>query len=289
MAIPDYQTLMLPLLKYASDGEVHALRAAYDDLSAEFGLTEEERKEMLPSGRQQVINNRIGWAKTYMVKAGLLEMVRRGHFVITKRGRDVLVKTPGRIDVKFLSQYPEFVVFQAPSGQNDQGEADIPSVQDDVPVNPEESLETAYHGLRAGLAVELLKTVKAASPAFFEMLVVDLLVRMGYGGSRKEAGEAVGRSGDGGVDGMIKEDRLGLDIIYLQAKRWENTVGRPEIQKFAGALQGQRAKKGIFITTSNFSREALDYVGVIETKIILIDGVALPRFSGQFRYAAMAA
>jgi len=276
MAIPDYQTLMLPLLRYASDGEVHPFRNAYETLSDEFGLTEEERREPIPSGRQPVIVNRVGWAKTYMTKAGLLETVRRGHFVITDRGRQVLAQNPERIDVKYLKQYSEFMEFQSPStgddeqpGQDDADDVDPPTT------TPEETLERAYVGMRRGLADELLKTVKECSPSFFEHLVIDLLVAMGYGGSRKEA-SAVGRSGDGGIDGIIKEDRLGLDAIYVQAKRWdENTVGRPEIQKFAGALQGRRAKKGIFLTTSTFSREAHEYVGVIDSKIILIDGKRL--------------
>ena len=275
MAIPDYQSLMLPLLRYAADGEAHFLRDAYSDLADEFGLTEEERKELLPSGRQQVINNRIGWAKTYMVKAGLFEMVKRGCFKITDRGKSVLTQKVDRIDVQFLRQYPEFLEFQStPETEKGDGSHDGGGTPALV-INPEESLERAYLGLRRNLSNELLDTVKSGTPAFFESLVVDLIVGMGYGGSRKEAGEAVGKSNDEGIDGIIKEDRLGLDIIYVQAKRWENTVGRPEIQKFAGALQGKRAKKGIFITTSSFSKDALEYANLIDSKIILIDGERL--------------
>jgi len=275
MAIPDYQSLMLPLLRYAADGEAHFLRDAYSDLADEFGLTEEERKELLPSGRQQVINNRIGWAKTYMVKAGLFEMVKRGCFKITDRGKSVLTQKVDRIDVQFLRQYPEFLEFQStPETEKGDGSHDGGGTPALV-INPEESLERAYLGLRRNLSNELLDTVKSGTPAFFESLVVDLIVGMGYGGSRKEAGAAVGKSNDEGIDGIIKEDRLGLDIIYVQAKRWENTVGRPEIQKFAGALQGKRAKKGIFITTSSFSKDALEYANLIDSKIILIDGERL--------------
>ena len=277
MAIPDYQSIMLPLLKYASDGEIHYLPDAYERISNVFELTDEERKELLPSGRQTIIKNRVGWAKTYMLKAGLFEAVKRGYFRITDRGKDVLAQKLQSIDVEFLSQFPEFMEFRSASsssGANSNSQAQQqPSAQHQTETSPEEALETAYQGLRSALAAELLEKVKNSSPSFFETLVVDLIVKMGYGGSRKEAGQAVGSAGDGGIDGIIKDDRLGLDIIYIQAKRWDNTtVGRPEIQKFAGALQGQRAKKGIFLTTSSFSRDAEEYVKVIETKIILIDG-----------------
>jgi restriction system protein len=276
MPIPDYQTLMLPLLKYAAAGNVLSVREAYDAMSRDFGLTEGERHELLPSGRQPVINNRVGWAKTYMLKAGLLEKVRRGQFSITQRGRDVLSRNPERIDVVFLRQFPEFLDFQS-HGASAGNDASIigPEEENATSTTPEEGLERAYQEMRRGLAEELLRTVKESTAGFFEQLVIDLLVAMGYGGSRKEA-STVGRSGDGGIDGIIKEDRLGLDVVYVQAKRWDTTtVGRPEIQKFAGALQGRRAKKGIFITTSSFSKDAHEYVGFIDSKIILIDGKRL--------------
>jgi len=278
MAIPDYQTVMLPLLRLAADGQDHRSRDAVETLAGEFELTAEERTELLPSGKQPVFNNRVGWANTYLKAAGLLEAPRRGVLRITQRGRDLLEEEIGRIDVSLLERYPEFVEFRGKRRPKSSEPADAETM--DVPSSsqtPEDALSNAYRSLRAELESELLEEIGRASAAFFEQLVVDLLVSMGYGGSRQDAGRAIGRSGDGGIDGIIDEDRLGLDVIYLQAKRWESTVGRPEIQKFAGALQGHRARKGVFITTSSFSREALEYAGVIDTRIILIDGARLAK------------
>jgi restriction system protein len=269
MAIPDYQTIMLPLLRFGGDQKEHSLREAIDNLSKEFGLTEEEKRELLPSGQQEVFNNRAAWARTYMGKAALLESTRRGYFKITERGVKVLKQNPDRIDVKYLEQFEEFRQFRAlRHTKTEEEEVEVEAHER----TPEEALESAYKQLRDNLANDLLQQVKSCSPGLFEKIVVELLVKMGYGGSRQDAGRAIGRSGDEGIDGIIKEDRLGLDIIYIQAKRWENTVGRPEVQKFAGALQGQRARKGIMITTSNFSKEALDYASRIDSKIVLIDG-----------------
>lgn len=275
MAIPDYQSVMLPLLRFVGDNLEHSLREAIDSLATEFSLTEAERTEMLPSGQQAIFTNRVGWARTYLKKAGLIESTRRGFFRITDRGRKVLSDAPNRIDVNFLEQFEEFVQFR--SIRKDKSHSEEVG-ENEADQTPEESLESAYQKLREGLASEILQITKNCSPAFFEQLVVDLLVRMGYGGSRREAGQALGKSGDGGIDGIIKEDKLCLDIIYIQAKRWDGTVGRPEVQKFAGALQGQRAKKGIFITTSAFTKEATDYAAFIDSKIILIDGVRLAEF-----------
>lgn len=272
MAIPDYQSIMLPLLKFASDDKEHSLREAIDYLADEFKLTDEERKKLLPSGQQAIFNNRTGWARTYLKKAGLLKSPQRGYFCITDEGKNVLSQNPKRIDVKFLKQFPDFLEFHKPQ-KDDIKKPKIDLTTADI--TPEESLEVAFQKLQGGLASDILQTIQNCPPDFFERLVIDVLIKMGYGGSRKEAGEAMGRSGDGGIDGIIKEDKLGLDIIFIQAKRWENTVGIPEIQKFAGALQGQRARKGIFITTSNFSKEALDYVKNIDSKMILIDGQRL--------------
>lgn len=274
MGVPDFQSVMLPLLRLASDEQEHALREAIDALADEFSLSDAERKELLPSGRQATFNNRVGWARTYLTKAGLIELPKRGHFRISPRGLEALKKNPPKINIAFLEQYPEFVEFRSRDKEPSTSGADALQTDEQT---PEESLESAYQQVRRGLATELLQTIKSCSPEFFERLVIDVLLKMGYGGSRKEAGQAVGRSGDGGIDGIIKEDRLGLDIIYIQAKRWDtnNTVGRPEVQKFAGALQGHRAKKGIFITTSDFSREALDFVSRIDSKIVLIDGQTL--------------
>jgi len=271
MAIPDYQSLMLPLLKLVSDEKEHSLREATEVLALEFNLTEADLAEMLPSARKTRFYDRVGWAATYLRKAGLLNSLRRGQFQITERGLAVLKNPPTRINVKFLEQFDEFVEFQA-RHEKDDGESSVPEVE---PQTPEEAIEAAYQSLRQSLADEILQTVKSCSPSFFERLVVDVLVKMGYGGTRKEAGQAIGKSGDDGIDGIINEDRLGLDVIYLQAKKWENPVGRPEIQKFAGALQGQRAKKGIFITTSTFTKEAQEFASRIDSKITLIDGETL--------------
>lgn len=276
MSIPDYQSIMLPLLQYGADQQEHSLREAIDTLGSQFGLTPKERNELLPSGRQATFDNRVGWARTYLKKAGLLKSTRRGFFQITERGLQVLAEKPTAINAKFLTRFEEFQEFQNISKKEDT------SPHEDHDENsrqtPEELVEQALQQLNDSLAAELLQTIKECSPAFFERLVVDLLVTMGYGGTRKDAGQTIGRSGDGGIDGIIKEDRLGLDVIYVQAKRWENPVGRPEIQKFAGALQGMRAKKGVFITTSGFTNEARDYVSRIDSKIILIDGHQLAAF-----------
>jgi len=274
MAIPDYQTIMLPLLKFAGDGNVHSKHEAVEYLANEFELTEQERKELLPSGKQGLFDNRVAWAKTYIKQARLIDSPKRGLFVLTERGKQVLSQNPEKINIKFLDQFPEFVEFKQIKKDKGKQMGKVARVSPEK--NPEESLEAAYQELQESLALDLLQNIKRCPPDFFERLVVDVLIKMGYGGSRKEAGQAIGRTGDEGIDGIIKEDKLGLDIIYMQAKRWENTVGRPEVQKFAGALQGQRARKGIFITTSDFSKEALDYVKNIDTKIILIDGQRLP-------------
>ena len=271
MVIPDYQTAMLPLLKLAADGTEHPFREAVDRLAEEFGLTDAERSELLPSGTAHVFASRIGWARTYLKQAGLLSAPRRGNFRITPEGAALLAKRPARVDNTLLSQYDTFRAFRA-RGKAEEEQIAQPIVVTAAEQTPEDAMALAYQRVRKELEAELLEQIKAASPAFFERLVVDLLVAMGYGGSRQDAGRAIGRSGDGGIDGMIKEDKLGLDVIYIQAKRWEGVVGRPEIQKFAGALQGQRANKGVFITTSSYTREAVDYANLISTKIILVDG-----------------
>jgi restriction system protein len=275
MVIPDYQTVMLPLLRFLKDGNEHNIGEVVDSLGREFDLSADERQQLLGSGQQTVIRNRAGWARTYLKKAGLISSTRRGHFCITERGQAVLASKPERIDVKYLEQFPEFVAFRELRHERPD-EAPEP-VTPSSDATPEEALDAAYGRLRLDLEAELLDQVKTASPSFFERLVVELLVRMGYGGTLRDAGQAVGKSGDGGIDGIIKEDRLGLDVIYIQAKRWDSTVGRPEIQKFAGALQGHRAHKGVFITTSSFSSDALEFASRIDSKIVLIDGAALAK------------
>lgn len=271
MPIPDYQSCMLPLLKFYADGQEHKFREAVEVLTKDFKLTDEERRELLPSGQQEVFDNRIGWARTYMKKAGLLEATKHGFNKITQRGLEVLKQKPQRIDVRFLAQFKEFQEWR--TLRHAKSEESLEPESNDK--TPEESLELAYQRIRNDLAADLLQRLKTCSPAFFERLVVEVIVKMGYGGTRKDAGKAIGRSGDGGIDGIIKEDKLGLDAIYIQAKRWENTVGRPEIQKFVGALTRLRAKKGLFITTSNFSSDAEEYISRIEPKVVLIDGETL--------------
>jgi restriction system protein len=272
MAIPDYQTCMLPLLKYYADGQEYTNRDSIEALAKQFKLTEEERRKMLPSGVQGLFDNRVNWARTYMKKAALIESPKRGVHKITKRGLEILKKKPDRIDVAYLGQFQEFKDFRALRHVKEESEEPELDLNNKT---PEESLEGAYQKLRGDLAAELLQRLKSCSPTFFERLVVEVIVKMGYGGTRQDAGKAIGKAGDGGIDGIIKEDKLGLDAIYIQAKRWENTVGRPEIQKFIGALAQQRAKKGLFITTSSFSADAEDCVSRIEAKVVLIDGETL--------------
>lgn len=272
MAIPDYQSLMLPLVKLASDKKEHSLQEATQTIAKEFNLSEADLAELLPSGRKTRFYDRIGWAVTYLRKAGLLNSQGRGKFQITQRGLDVIKNPPQRINVEFLEQYEEFVEFRT---RRDREDEEAPTTEKLEIQTPEEAIEAAHQNLRQTLADELIQTIKNCSPAFFERLVIDVLVKMGYGGTRKDAGKAIGKSGDGGIDGIINEDRLGLDVIYIQAKKWEGSVGRPELQKFAGALQGKRAKKGIFISTSTFTNEAKEYVSQIDSKITLIDGETL--------------
>ena len=283
MAIPDYQTVMLPLLQYAADGQVKRFRDAVAHVARHFSLTEEELREMLPSGTQKLLDNRVGWARTYLTKAGLLKSPKRGWFEITERGLTLLKTNPTRVDTSTLAQFDEFNAFKTlrrhkPARTTDDGDASHDAgAQSTDGGTPQEQLESAYQRLRDELAEEILTTVRSASPEFFERLVLDLLVKMGYGGSRREAARGTKSSGDEGIDGIINEDRLGLDTIYIQAKRWKdgNTVGRPEVQKFAGALQGQQASKGVFITASSFTKDACDFATRIAARVILIDGVQL--------------
>lgn len=270
MSVPDYQGFMQPFLVLMGDGGEHSLQEAYEVLPERLGLSEEDIKAILPSGKQAVYKNRIGWARTYLKKAGLLETVRRGVFRITERGKEVLREGAMKIDADYLMRFEGFREFkEGKTKEVDGGDGGGEGK------NPEEVLEYAYEEMNRQLGEDILEVVKGSTPGFFEKLVIDLLLKMGYGGSRKDAGEAMGKTGDEGIDGIIKEDRLGLDVIYVQAKRWENVVGRPEIQKFAGALQGQRARKGVFITTSGFSKEAEAFARSIENKIILVDGEML--------------
>jgi len=272
--IPTYEEIMLPLLKLLENGKERSLQEAVDKLSDYFDLTIEERRELLPSGQQPVFRNRLGWARTYLKKAGLLKTPKRAHFQITDRGLELLEEKPKEITSQFLTRYKEFVEFKSIKRSSvTSGVQDIDQSGDDK--TPEEELEYAYQKLRSELSKELLEVIKSASPVFFEKLVIDLLIKMGYGGSRKDAGQALGKSGDGGIDGIVNEDKLGLDTIYLQAKKWENAVPVKEIRDFTGALASKKARKGIFITTSNFPSSVYEFVKQIEYKIILIDGERL--------------
>ena len=272
MAVPDFQSFFKPLLEVAADGKEHSMKEAKEIIARRMNIPEQDLREMLPSGTQTKFDNRIAWAKSYFVQANVFESPRRGWFRITERGKELHKKGHDRIDVKILNQFPEFVEFH--TSKTDQ--TTTVNHTDTSPVEtPEETLQKAYLNIRADLASEILERIKANSPQFFERLVVDVMVALGYGGSHADAGKSIGQSGDEGIDGIIKEDRLGLDVIYLQAKRWEGTVGRPEIQKFVGALHGKRAKKGVFITTGRFSDDAAKYVESIDPKVILIDGRTL--------------
>ena len=284
MAIPKFNECMLPLLRLVADGKEWSRRDAVEALAKHFQLSAAERKELIPSGRQAIFDGRVHWARTYLLKAGLLEAPRRGVVCIAPLGKQVLGENPPFIDVKFLKQFPKFQEFHAYSAPSKNGEESTSpeSSPGATEQTPEEALEAAYQNLRNTLADNLLERVLSCEPTFFEKLVIELLVKMGYGGSRHDAGERIGRSGDGGIDGIIKEDRLGLDVIYIQAKRWQSVVGRPEIQKFVGALQGQRSKKGVFITTSSYSEEARHYASQIDTKVVLIDGALLANLMIDF-------
>lgn len=270
MPVPDFQTLMLPALRVLSTVSPATAMQVRAALAVEFGLTAAELAELLPSGRQTTFANRVAWAYSYLKQAGLIASPRRGVYEITARGREILAQPPARIDIPFLSRFPEFQALRQPS-VNAQSETALPA-QTLTALTPDEQIRAGYKRLREALAAQLLERTLSLSASSFERLVVDVLVGLGYGGSRLDAAEVVGGGGDEGIDGIIKEDRLGLESIYVQAKRWQGTVGRPEIQRFAGALQGQRARKGIFITTSTFTADAVSYARGLQTTIVLIDG-----------------
>jgi restriction system protein len=285
MAVPTFQDIMLPLMKILSDQQEHTHSDVIEQLAKHFSLSEQDRKELLPSGKQPKFDNRVGWARTHLVKAVLLESTGRGRYRITERGREVLRENPPEINMALLMQFPEFKQFRSRPNQ-DNHEATTSTSDQAAYHTPDEMLQTAYQTMRDELEQTLLERVKTCSPVFFEQLVVDLIVAMGYGGSRTDAGQAIGQSGDGGIDGIIKEDRLGLDVIYIQAKRWNSTVGSPVVQAFAGALMGKKANKGILITASDFSQQARAYVNNIQQKIILIDGQQLVKYMFDFNIGA---
>jgi restriction system protein len=265
VSVPDFQSFFRPLLDLAADGKEHSIQEARDSIANSMALSELDMNELLPSGTQRKFDNRVAWAKSYFVQAKVFESPRRGYFRITPRGQELHRQGHKRIDIRILNRYPEFVEFH--KARVTKEEEIEPSTE-----TPEETLQKSYESIRSDLASQIVQRIANNSPHFFERLVVDLMVSMGYGGSRADAGRSIGGTGDEGIDGIIKEDRLGLDLVYLQAKRWEGTVGRPEVQKFVGALHGKRAKKGVFITTGKFSDDARKYVETIDPKVILIDG-----------------
>jgi restriction system protein len=287
MAVPDFQTLMLPVLREFADGAEHAPKDIRQRVADRLQLTPEDIAEVVPSGGQSRLANRVAWAHIYLKRAGLLKSGRRGIYQIAQRGEEVLKSPPAQLNMQFLERYPEYREFRAR-----QSSTGTPPIQESagggvgpgeaVVLTPDEQIRTGYQLFRANLAAQLLDRVLQASPTFFEHLVIELLVAMGYGGSYADAAEVVGKSGDGGIDGIIKEDRLGLENIYVQAKRWEATVGRPDVQQFAGALHGKHARKGVMITTSTFSREAIDYAKASSIAIVLIDGVQLADYMIEF-------
>jgi restriction system protein len=273
MSVPDYQSMMRPLLVQLADGQTRSMQDLREGVAQAFQLTPEEKEERIPSGKTTVLSNRVGWARTYLHKAGLLTLPKKAHCKITQRGLKALQDCPERIGNSYLKQFPEFQEFVSSSRDKSSPEAVDVGVADTS--TPDEQMELAAGKLNQALASQLLDAIKTNSPWFFEKLVVDLMLAMGYGGARAESGRATKTTGDDGIDGTINEDKLGLDTIYLQAKRWENTVHRPEIDKFIGALTRQGARKGVFITTSNFSEGALEAALGLSISIVLIDGKRL--------------
>ena len=280
MPIPDFQSVFLPLLRYCADGKVHSKIDVVPALAAEFQLTDAELGMKLPSGKQGLFDNRVGWAKSYLKQSGLLEIVSRGLFKITQRGMGVLNESPAALNIKYLKQFSEFAAFYQ-GAKLDKADG-ITGITQPNGATPDELVSAGYKQLRESLVTELQERVKTISPSRFEGLVVELLVKMGYGGTQEDAGRVVGKSGDGGIDGIINEDRLGLDVIYIQAKRWEGDVGRPEVQKFVGALAGHKAKKGVFLTTSSYTKEARVYASQVDSKIVLINGTMLAELMIDF-------
>ncbi len=275
MTIPDYQKLMLPVLRHAAEGETRVPEVA-DRIADDLGLSQDARQQMLPSGRQRLLHNRIHWAKFYMSKAGLIASPTRGRFVATDAGKTLLASNPSLIDVNLLMKEPSFRDFYKPDAINATAET-LPSAagspRSEDRRTPEEQIEAAYQTVVSALRADLLERIAQNSPTFFEQLIVDLLVAMRYGGSHENAAAQLGPSGDGGVDGVINEDRLGLDRVYVQAKRHAvtNTVGRPDVQSFVGSLVGLGATKGVFVTTSTFSAHAREFVKHLPQRVILID------------------
>lgn len=282
MAIPDFQSFFYPVLKYSSEHNEISLNEIREFLTQHFTLTYEEKAERVTSGAQTKFDNRIYWTKSYFAKAKLIENTKRSHFKITDRGRSFLAKFSDYISINDLKTIREFRDFnEGTTSTDEQNQTTTITITETIPTidtkTPLEKLEESYQFIKRELASVLLEKIRSNTWQFFEDLVIDLMVKMGYGGSRNKAGESIKRTNDEGIDGIINEDKLGLDVIYLQAKMWkeETIIGRPEIQKFVGALHGQRAKKGVFITTTSFANTAIEYVKSIDPKVILIDGETL--------------
>ena len=266
----------MPILLIASDGNEHSNNEITETIAKQFNLTEEELNQWVPSGQQRVFANRVTWAKSYLKQAKLVEPLKKSYFKITDKGKEILRQYPDFLNIKILKQLPGYLEYR---NGNYQQNVTIENVKEEISLEtPEEQIESGYQKIRTALEKEVLLKLKSVHPSFFEKIVVELLVKMGYGGSIQDAGKAIGKSGDEGIDGIIKEDKLGLDVIYTQAKRWEGVIGRPEIQKFVGALAGQRAKKGVFMTTSYFTKESITYAAQMDTKIVLIDGEKLSQY-----------
>jgi restriction system protein len=289
MTIPDYQSLMRPLLAFGADGKEKNINDAINGIAKQLNLSEEELHQLVSSGKQTIFSNRVHWARTYLDKADALKRTRRSHFVITDRGKELLASHPTYIGVKDLKQFPEFIAFHSPKdGSGAEAKNLSPVTESDVQetaATPEETIQIAETQIFQNLKSQLLVRILELSPSFFERLVVDLIVQMGYGGSRDNVVQKLGKSGDEGIDGIVNEDALGLDVVYIQAKRYkaDNTVGRERIQQFAGALVGQGAAKGVFVTTSSFTKGAIEYANKVPQRIILIDGSELARLMIQYR------
>jgi restriction system protein len=275
--IPTFEKFLLPVLKVLSDGNEHSIQNINSNVAKLIRLTNEDMQLLVSSGTSTVFKDRVSWARTYLKFAGLIKSAQRGIFQITEEGRNILNENLEEITTKYLRKYPSFIEFQRGNSRNTTKTSSINGLDETAKntTTPDEMLAAAYQDILHSLEAEILETLKSVSPSFFERIVVELLVKMGYGGSIAEAAKVTRYSNDEGIDGIIKEDKLGLDVIYIQAKRWEGVVGRPEIQKFVGALAGQRAKKGVFITTSSFTKEAIIYAAQMDTKIVLLDGAEL--------------
>jgi len=283
MPVPDFQTIMLPLLECLSDNNEHSIHDIIIQIGKIFKLTDDEMNEYLDSGKQKKIYSRTNWAKTYLKSARLVEDTRRGHFKITNEGLTVLKNKPEKINIRYLEQYQGYIDFKNRRSKKSDSESNGDNeLIENIKQTPEDLMETGYNEIKNNLITEILTKIKNCSPSFFEKLVIDLLVKMGYGGSIENPGKVLGKSHDGGIDGVIQEDQLGLDFIYIQAKRWESTVGSKIVREFIGALATKRAKKGVLITTSEYSNDAYETTKNIDSKIVLIDGVRLAEYMIKF-------